>query len=173
MTANEVYLHLLDRGMLPSYYRMLSVDQGIAVFGLRDFSGKLVGYQNYRPFADRNHKNVKEARYFTYLPRGTNGYFGLESLVRPGPVYLVEGVFKAGSLHRLGLAAIALMGCETKRHRSQLCLLRRRLVGIGDNDDAGRKFARSLNGFVSPIDLDEMADKDILELLNENSQSGY
>lgn len=159
--------HLRDRGMDHTLYR-LSADDEVICFPLYEFGGRWVGYQNYRPFADRNHKNVKLARYFTYLPRGVNGYFGLETLERPGPLYLVEGVFKAGVLHRLGFPAVALMGSEVKRHRNQLSLLRRPLIGIGDNDDAGRKFARALNGFTSPIDLDEMQDADILEMLNAN-----
>lgn len=165
MTKEETYQHLLDRGMDPSLYN-LAVDAGIVVFPLYEFNGRQVGYQNYRPFADRNHKNVKEARYFTYLPKGVNGYFGLESLDRPGPVYLVEGVFKAATLHRLGFASVALMGSEVKRHRNQLSLLRRQFVGVGDNDEAGERFARQLGGFVSPTDLDEMSDNEVLELLN-------
>lgn len=164
MNAREVFEHLVARGMNPLFYNT-SVAEDVAVFPLYDFGGKYVGYQNYRPFADRNSKNVKEARYFTYLPRQTNGYFGLESLGPSGPVYLVEGVFKAAKLHRLGLPAVALMGSEVKRHKSQLLLMRRPFVGVGDNDDAGRKFARQLNGFTSPRDLDEMSDEEVLELL--------
>lgn len=167
MKPSEVIDHLYERGMNPYFYNV-SVFDDMAVFPLYDFSGKMVGYQNYRPFAERNHKNVHEARYFTYLPKATNGYFGTESLMSPGTVYLVEGVFKAGVLHRLGFPAVALMGSETKRHLTQLKLLGRPYVGIGDNDKAGMAFAKALNGFVSPTDLDEMTDEAILELLNEN-----
>jgi DNA primase len=77
------------------------------------------------------------------------------------PVYLVEGVFKAGALHSLGVPAMALMGSETKRHQEQLRLLPYKFVAIGDNDDAGRKFARNLGGVVSPVDLDEMSREDL------------
>jgi DNA primase len=168
MTKEETYQHLLDRKMRPELYT-LGIDAGVVVFPLRQFNGRQVGYQNYRPFAERNCKNVQEARYFTYLPKGVDGYFGLESLTMLGTVYLVEGVFKAGTLHRLGYPAIALMGSETKRHVEQLFLLRRRQVAIGDNDEAGHKFARSLGGLVSPRDLDEMSDEEIKELLSENS----
>jgi len=168
MDAADVYCHLRERGMHPEYYRFLSCAEDVATFGLWDFSGRFVGYQNYRPFADRNCKNVKEARYFTYLPKKVNGYFGLESLKQPGTVYIVEGVFKAAKLHRLGFASIALMGSETRQHLSQLNLMRRRYVGIGDNDAAGEKFARNLKGFTSPRDLDEMSDQEVLDLLYEN-----
>lgn len=168
MTREETYQHLLDRGMDPTLYN-LSVAEGVVSFPLYEFGGRRVGYQDYRPFADRNHKNVREARYFTYLPKGVNGYFGTESLSTPGTVYLVEGVFKAAKLHRLGYCSVALMGAESKRHMSQLSLVRRTLVAIGDNDEAGMKFARKLGGFVSPTDLDEMPDDEVRRLLNENS----
>lgn len=167
MDKYETYQHLLNRGLAPHFYN-LSVGEGIVVFPLYDFGGKQVGYQNYRPFAERNHKNVKEARYFTYLPKAVNGYFGTETLKWPGPVYLVEGVFKAAKLHSLGHAAISMMGSETKQHRTQLRLLRREYIGIGDPDAAGEKFARALNGFTSPLDLDEMSDEAVEELLNED-----
>lgn len=154
--------------MIPDLYN-LSIDAGVVSFSLYTFGGKQVGYQEYRPFAPRNSANVREARYFTYLPRGTNGYFGAESLDWwPGRFYVVEGVFKAAKLHRLGEPAVALMGSEVDRHLNQLNLLRRPYTAIGDNDDAGKKFARKLGGFVSPRDLDEMSDKEVEELLNEN-----
>ena len=40
------------------------------------------------------------------------------------------------------------------------------LIGIGDNDKAGQKLVNTVKkGFLSPVDLDEMADKEIIELL--------
>lgn len=168
MNREETLQHLRDRGMDPRLYN-LGVGDGVVCFPLYQFNGRMVGYQQYIPFAERNHKNAREARYFTYLPKQVDGYFGTESLHLPGPVYLVEGVFKQAKLHRLGFASVALMGSEVKRHKPQLGLLRRQLVGIGDNDDAGRKFARALEGFTSPTDLDEMTDDAVKELLNENN----
>jgi DNA primase len=156
--------HLKSRGMNPYLYN-LSYDDTLVTFPLYDFSGKQVGYQNYTPHAQKQHKNPREARYFTYLPKNINGYFGTESLDFSEVVYLVEGVFKASKLHRLGFSAVALMGSETKRHISQLMLLRRPCVGIGDNDAAGIKFAKELKGFVSPKDRDEMPDFEVLRLL--------
>jgi len=163
MTENE--LHLLDRGCLYWNDRDIVVSDEMVVFMLRDFSGKLVGYQNYRPFAERNHKNVKMARYFTYLPRKVTGYFGLNSLHWTKRVYLVEGVFKATKLHSLGLSAISLMGSETRQHKGQLGLLQRPITAIGDADAAGAKFAQSLGGFQSPVDLDEMTGSEVVNLL--------
>ncbi len=169
MTRDETLAHLQDRGLEnPSFYNA-SVDEGVVTFPLYEFGDRMVGYQDYRPFAPRNSANVREARYFTYLPKKVFGYFGLNTLDRAGPVYLVEGVFKAVKLHRLGLAAIALMGSETKQHMSQLSLMGRPYIGIGDNDPAGERFARKLNGFTSPIDLDEMTDEEVRRLVNGNN----
>ena len=174
MNREETYAHLKSRGMLPSLYN-LSVDEGVVVFPLYTFGGNQVGYQEYRPFAPRNSANVREARYFTYLPRKVNGYFGTESLewCPRGPVYVVEGVFKASKLHRLGVASVALMGSEVDRHLNQLMLMGRPFVAIGDNDAAGKKFASRLGGFVAPLDLDEMDDDKVLELLDEDYQQRY
>ena len=171
MTREETYQHLLDRGMLPALYN-LSIDAGVVSFPLYNFGGKQVGYQEYRPFAPRNSANVREARYFTYLPRKVNGYFGTESLEYSGSLYVVEGVFKAAKLHRLGEPAVALMGSETERHLEQLRLLRRPYIAIGDNDGPGAKFAQNLGGFVSPRDLDEMTDEEVEELLDAHHNSG-
>jgi len=170
MTRDETLQHLKDRGMMTFLYPDLSVGEGVVSFPLYDFGGRWVGYQDYRPFAERNCRNVREARYFTYLPRTVNGYFGVQSLAHStGKFYVVEGVFKAAKLHRLGYPALALMGSETRQHKSQLNLLGRPYVGIGDNDSAGRKFARALRGFTSPTDLDEMTNKQVLEMLRENN----
>ncbi len=43
----------------------------------------------------------------------------------------------------------------------QLKLLPFKLVAVGDNDPAGEKFARKLNGFVSPVDVDEMSTENL------------
>lgn len=177
MTTREIVEHLKERGMSNPYLYNISTDGEVITFPLYDFSKRYVGYQNYRPFAERNHHNVQLARYFTYLPRGVYGYFGLETLAYSGPLYCVEGVFKAGKLHSLGFAAVSLMGTgvyKSRRgwdniHRSQLDLLRRPYICIGDNDAAGRAMAGTLGGFTSPRDLDEMSDNEILELLNENN----
>ena len=169
MTREDTIQHLYDRGMRVNRYHNLGIGEGVVTFPLYEFGGRMVGYQDYRPFAPRNSKNVREARYFTYLPKKVFGYFGLEFLEWPGPVYLVEGVFKAAKLHRLGLPAIALMGSETKQHMNQLKFMGRPYIGIGDNDKAGQKFADELNGFTSPTDLDEMTDDEVKELLSGNN----
>lgn len=164
--------HLVSRWMVPEAYGV-TWEPEVASIPLREFGGRWVGYQNYRPNGPRITKNVKEAKYFTYLPKKVSGYFGLESLELPGPIYVVEGVFKATVLHCISKPAIALMGSETERHKSQLDLLRRPYIGIGDNDDAGRKFAHNLGGFTSPRDLDEMDLEDIKEMLYEDSKQRY
>lgn len=94
-------------------------------------------------------------------------YFSTESLDFSEEIYLVEGVFKAAKLHNLGLTALALLGSDSKRHYRQLKMLNRPLAAIGDNNGAGRKFARPYGGFVSPRDLDEMSDIEVLELLKK------
>jgi len=158
--------------MDPSKYS-ISYDQveGIITFMLYNGTGQIVGYQQYRPSeASKQKKNdPKSGRYYTYLPKETDGVFGLDVL-NPADrtIYVVEGIFKAAVLHRLGYNAFAVLTSTPKRLRPWFKILRQtwNLVAIGDNDDAGRKLVNIVKtGFQSPSDLDEMTDEDIKSLL--------
>lgn len=164
--------HLIDRGMEPDKYQIsYDHDEGIITFLLYNGTGNIVGYQQYRPSQPSKQKknDPKSGRYYTYLPKETDGVFGLDVLnVTDRTIYIVEGVFKAAVLHRLGYNAIAVLTSTPKRLKPWFRILRQtwNLVAIGDNDDAGRKLVSIVGkGFQSPIDLDEMTDYNILKLL--------
>jgi len=167
--------HLISRGMDPSRYPIsYDPEEGIITFLLFNYNGGIVGYQQYRPDqASKQKKNdPKTGRYFTYLPKDTDGVFGLDVLDHTDrTIYIVEGVFKAAVLHRLGFNALAVLTSTPKRLKPWFRILRQtwNLVAIGDNDDAGRKLVNIVKrGFQSPQDLDEMSDEEILELLKTN-----
>lgn len=172
MIMTDLKQHLIERGMDPTKYPVAyDHAEGIITFLLYNGTGDLVGYQQYRPSQPSKQKknDPKSGRYFTYLPKDTDGVFGWDVL-NPDDrtIYIVEGVFKAAVLHRLGYNAIAVLTSTPKRLKPWFKILRQtwKLIAIGDNDDAGRKLVNIVkNGFQSPTDLDEMSDEDILSLL--------
>ena len=164
--------HLEQRGLNLALYHSLVVDERVATFYL--YSGdKLVGYQQYRP--DQSSKKAnhpKEARYFTYLPREVDGVWGYElaDLSKSKVLFLVEGVFKAATLHRLGYNAVAVLGATPKRLSNQILLWGcsgYTVVALGDNDEAGRKFVRFVGlGCTTERDLDELTDEEVHKYAN-------
>lgn len=165
--------HLKSRGMNTNLYHVCyDENEMIASFFLYNLSGQIVGYQQYRPLSkDKKTNNVKEARYFTYLPRQVNGVFGLEVLNEADKtIYIVEGIFKAAILHRLGFNSIAVLSSTPKQLKPWFRIMKQQydLIAIGDNDSAGKQLIATVKkGFQSPIDLDEMVDADILALIGK------
>lgn len=164
--------HLIQRGMNPDLYPICyDEDEKVITFWLHNGVGDIVGYQQYRPSVEEKKKknDPKSGRYFTYLKQDKDGVFGWDVVNRDDrTIYIVEGVFKAAVLHRLGFNAIAVLTSTPKRLKPWFRILRQtwNLVAIGDNDDAGRKLVNIVGkGLQSPVDLDEMLDEDILELL--------
>ena len=115
----ELERHLLSRGCDPKRYAChLDNEEFVATFMLyAPGTGKLVGYQQYRPFAPKTSDAAAKGlarqslRYFTHDVEGELALFGTETLsMYDGPVYLVEGIFDAVKLHALGLACLAVLG---------------------------------------------------------------
>jgi len=98
-------------------------------------------------------------RYCTIAPRDTTAVWGLETLdYSKRELYVVEGLFKASTLHMLGHNAIAVLTCNPLKMKSWLWIMRQQfnLIGIGDNDKAGKKLVDLVGGFQCD-DLDEMS----------------
>lgn len=153
--------HMSSRGASPGTYYS---DGETATFML--YNGrKLVGYQVYRPGASKEKRNdPREGRYYTYLPREVDGFYWIDL---GGPLYIVEGIFKAIKLHNLGYSAAAVLGATPKRLISWFRIMRRQrpIIAIGDADAAGAELVKIVGrGFCSPKDLDEMTDAAVLEL---------
>lgn len=162
--------HLLSRGLDSTKYRVfLNEEEGVATLLLWNLSGQLVGYQVYRPSADKTKKNnPHDGRYFTYVSSGQDAIFGLEYLTEEGPIFVVEGTFKAIKLLNLGFNAIAILGSTPKRMKPFFSILSetRKLVAIGDNDKAGYSLVVTVGqGTQSTRDLDEMSDQEVLDLV--------
>lgn len=170
MGANQIKAHLAARGMDLSLYPYASVDDEVACFPLYDFSGRMTGFHQYRPDGEKKNPNhPKLGRYFTYIASGKLGVFGLESLKFSKEIYLVGGLFKASTLHRLGYASLHVSGASYKHLKPQLALLNRPFLAIGDQDSEGAQFVARYGGWQSPSDVDEMLDQEIHRMVKENT----
>lgn len=152
--------HLLTRNYDPTRYvnQVLDMDEAVLTVYLTNLSGEFSGFQQYRPTVESKRLNdPRESRYFTYSQRGVNACWGLETLdPLKRDLYLVEGIFKASALHMIGYNALALLTANPKPMKSWLHTLNHNLIGIGDNDKAGKGMVNIAGkGFQSELDLDE------------------
>ncbi len=163
--------HLRSRAIDPERYH-LHYDEETASFYLFNLSGQFVGYQNYRPSADKTRKNdPKLGRYYTYVlhpPEKGNvlGVWGLESFYyRTDVLIIVEGIFDAAKLHVHDLPAIAALANDPKQLRPWLKIVRqtRTIIGICDNDAAGSKLKNSVD---ISLTLDD--NKDLGDMSNDS-----
>ena len=163
--------HLLQRHYDPSRYIHQDIDfeQRILTLPLHNLNGQRVGFQQYRPdVLVKRHNDPRESRYFTYSKRDTTAVWGLETYDRTKPtVFVVEGVFKAATLHSIGENAIAVLTANPLKMADWFWLLslRHNVVAIGDNDKAGEQLVKLVGrGFLSD-DLDEMTLDAVEELI--------
>ena len=171
---NTVLEHLKDRHVDLNLHRpWIDEDERVAVFYLYNLSGSIIGYQQYRPDADKMKDNhPKEGRYFTYRKQPTLAVWGVESLhLTPHVVFLTEGVFDAARLTERGYSALAVLTDNpTKDLRNWLSMLNRKVVAVCDNDAAGRRLAKfgDVAVFTEDKDLGEADDEFVTRLLNEH-----
>lgn len=173
--------HFKDRHLDPNRYHVYW-DKNVACFLLFNLTGKIVGYQQYRPFAPKTMNNDPYlGRYYTSVPRiaglpgGRKAYelacWGLETLhYRNDVLFLTEGIFDACRLHNFGLPAIALLSNHPKPFAEWLGMLTDRTkIAICDNDAAGKKLAQlgDKHMFTTDKDLGEMTDEDIRYMLEK------
>jgi hypothetical protein len=108
-------------------------EEGVAIFPLFNLSGMLMGYQQYRPSADKRRKNnPRDSRYFTYISKGV-GVWGLESLsTKSRRLFVTEGIFDACRLQNEGEAAIAILANSLKPFYNWLYSLPQKIIVVGD-----------------------------------------
>lgn len=167
----NLYKHLLERNYDPCRYvnQVLDTQENILTVYLSNLSGQFVGFQQYRPEEEAKRLNDSRlSRYFTYSQRGVNACWGLETLdPTKKDLYLVEGIFKASTLHMLGLNALALLTSHPKPMKSWLHTMNHNLIGIGDNDKAGDGIINVAGkGFKLDRDVDEYSLCELEEILH-------
>ena len=121
----------------------------VVTFPLWNLSGQLVGYQKYSWDKPKSNKvNPIDQKYFTRLPKGTLGFYGLDLLPLGylGPIYLVEGIWEALVGWFFGIPCIAILGVVKKGVDSSkltwLNTLPNEIIPLCQNDDAGRCLAK-------------------------------
>lgn len=166
----DLLKHLLLRNYDPSRYvnQVLDIRQNLLTVYLTNLSGMIVGFQKYDPgVSDKKTNNAQEGRYFTHCQRGTTAVWGLETLdPTKKDLYVVEGVFKASALHMVGKNAIAVLTSNPKKMKSWLHTMDYNLIGIGDDDKAGRYIPRICGKGFQYRDLDELGWEELDNLLS-------
>lgn len=142
----DLYNHLLSRNYCSQVSGYPWIGEDTITFPLFSFDKKLVGYQQYRPNGNKTaRKDPKLGKYFTYLPKGASGVWGLESLhLSPNIIIICEGIYKACRFHVAGYSAIAVLGNNPIHLKQQLELLSltSTLIVVPDPDKAGLKLIR-------------------------------
>ena len=168
LVESSVEQHLLSRGLDLRRTRVIVDDEaGLAVFLLFNVSGQLVGYQQYRPGAEKSGNEPRLNRYFTR--RGDEGkskklaVWGLETVTSDvSVVYVVEGIFDAVKLHNADRAAVAILTSNPGPLGGWLRVLGKRTIGILDNDhtasQAGGIRGSTSKSFVVPDPYKDLGD---------------
>lgn len=151
---------------------VIDEQEHVATFYLWNLSGKLVGYQQYRPEGTKkNGNNPKEGKYFTYRRKETLGIWGVESLhLSPHVVFVTEGIFDACRLTQFGYSALAVLSNNPSLDlRNWLMMLNRSVVVVADNDKAGRKLVKFGHyvEFTEEHDLGDSSDEYIKNLISK------
>ncbi len=140
--------HLTNRHLQIQRYNSIHVNEAdrVVSFYLWNLSGQLIGFQKYRPGAPKDRKNDEgHGRYYTYAtPQYRGNYhavWGLETYnYRDDILCFTEGIFDACRLHNYGIPAVAVCSNNPKPLKKWLNILPKKLIGIRDNDAAGKKF---------------------------------
>lgn len=124
----------------------LDTAEGVVTFPLWNLSAQFVGYQQYRPAANKTKSNnPKLSRYFTWRKDRVVGVWGLESWRASRTLFVTEGVFDACRLTALGYAAVATLSNDVDPSLERWMWMVRRarpVVAVCDADAAGRRLAR-------------------------------
>jgi hypothetical protein len=170
--------HLHSRRLDVNLHRVwIDNDNCLATFPLWNLSGQLVGYQQYRPQADKTAKNdPREGRYFTRLKENKVGVWGLESFNLSPTLFICEGIFDAARISAIGHAAVATLSNDiANTTASWLRVIRysRRVIAICDSDPSGRRLSKHactshvVSGYK---DLGEAPESYVQEVIKEYSE---
>lgn len=168
MTEKDLTLHLFQR----KFYRFRNVifGEGVVYFKLWNLSGKLVGFQRYKPFGEKysgskrqkeNTKKDNKLRYLTYCSEGEIGVYGLETYNPDKPLLISEGIFDINMFHNIGLSGISVLTNNPEHARQFIKLLPNRKIAILDNEPSSFLMRNYCDDYVLPpkefTDFNEMS----------------
>jgi len=137
--------HLVSRQLDMNLHRVW-LDADVATFPLWNLSGQLVGYQQYKPSADKKPSNdPRSGRYFTRRRIDVTAVWGLESWSLSHTLFVCEGIFDAAAFTARGYRALAVCSNDIDRSLKlwfNIIKASRKIVCICDSDAAGSRLAR-------------------------------
>jgi hypothetical protein len=147
--------HLRSRGMdSAKTYVVVDEASNVATFLLFNLTGQLVGYQQYRPDADKKVGNDPSlARYFTYVGSEGKGkklaVWGLETVEWTDDyLFVVEGIFDAVKVHNAGHPCIAVLCNDPRPMKAWFKAMGKHVIAVLDRDAAGNKLRNIANANV-------------------------
>ncbi len=172
MLTNEELLEHLKTRELRSLEGVI-IGDGRAHFLLYSLSGKLVGYQRYNPIGDKkSHSNKigEAAKYYTYMAKGENSYWGAHSFNLNLPyIFIAEGIFNAVKAQNAGHPCFAMLSsCPSKSSVGFLNTLPQKKIIICDNDGGAKGVFRGVRGakIYPPEKYGDLGDMPQLEATN-------
>ena len=190
ITRMNIKQHLIERGFLlddPFFPVFVDTVENVASFPLYNLTGKLVGFHYYNPIGYKGTGSYKATirKYETKVTRENDNpkvpqlaVYGLHTLSDDKPyVFVVEGVFDAVKLMRLGYPVIAVLSNDPKPLKNFFFLLQKKIIVIADSNLRGRELTdmRSMSDFLYHVsekygDLGNMTleqvEKFIIETVN-------
>lgn len=169
--------HLKSRHMEVERYSAY-YDEEVCTFLLFDLSGRVTGYQSYRPNSTKHFRNDEYGRYYSYFTGDKKekqfSVFGLETFhYSPNVLFVTEGLFNAVRLHNRGYSAVATLSNDPKHLKNFLYLMRnsREMFGVLDPDQAGVKLGKFCNRSSPTLpgkDLNDYTEEELTDFLESN-----
>jgi DNA primase len=178
----DIEQHLRERGVDPQKTKVyIDKETNTATFPLFNYSGQMVGYQQYNPLGDKKAHDKEKSKYWNYIKdeQKKMAVWGLESVKETDRIlFVTEGIFDAVKIHNAGFPALAVLSNDPHRAlRGWFKILNKKIIAIVDRDDAGSKLRTIAHEFyITPFpykDLGEMPQSEvnrfIRNILNKRS----
>ncbi len=168
--------HLKQRHVdLSVHHPIFDIEENVATFLLYNLSGQIVGYQQYRPLADKSKSNdPRSGRYYTYHSKNMTAVFGIETLHFTSDVlFITEGIFDAVRLTKYKVSVIATLSNNPGiQVRNFISCLGRKTIAICDNDRAGKMLSTyaDYSIIMEDKDLGDSSEETVLRILNGMDQ---
>lgn len=168
--------HLENRDIVLNDIRfpvMVDKEKDVAYFPLFNLSGKFIGYQRYNPKGYKGTGSYKIdnelKKYYSYVTKENPdkkvsyiAVYGLHTLDERRYVFVVEGVFDAVKLIRIGEPVIAVLANDPKKLKNFFFVLQKKIIAILDSDKAGRKLKNiSHKYYVVPEEGQDLGDMEL------------
>lgn len=140
----------LERRNFPLVFHpdtVLNHEERTVTFPLWDLSGRMTGYQQYRPDSkDKKSNNKEHARYYTHNDRWKSVMWGTNTIQWNKPfIFVQEGVFDACPFHHFNIPAVAILSYNNVEAYKALRSTGKKLFTIADGDKSGRKLLKTIS----------------------------